>query len=79
MHSAKESVARSEFPGCPCLEWFEGRVLRNSNRGRAEGIEGRYPKERHTEVLSGPFCGGVGRDPPVQDAATIMGKHEENK
>ena len=30
-------------------------------------------------MLSGPFCGGVGRDPPVQDAATIMGKHEENK
>jgi len=76
MHSAKESVARSESLGCPCSE---GRVLRNSHRGRAEGIEGRYPKERHTEVLSGPFCGGVGRDPPVQDAATIMGKHEENK
>jgi len=30
-------------------------------------------------LLSCPFCGGVGRDATVQDAATIMGKHEENK
>src|SRR6516164_2671851 len=40
---------------------------------------GGIPRKGIPKLLSCPFCGGVGRDATVQDAATIMGKHEENK
>ena len=79
MHSAKESVARSESLGCPCLEWFEGRFSVAAIAVAQKVSRGGIPRKGIAKLLSCPFCGGVGRDAPVQDAATIMGKHEENK
>src|SRR5439155_16135151 len=35
------------------------------------------PREGVAELLSGPFCGGVGGDAEVEDPASVMSQHQE--